>query len=412
MVRILHCGKSIVNYELCLDYTVAGFTKRGPMQNDLIYLVAKQGKKAYCGARFLLDETTNTKPWDDSDRYVLSYSIKDVEYCNFFDISFLEQIGGKYWSLKYLQGSKPFDDHAAKMIDIEFNRHKCSKRIRFDTPVTSSDDLDIEEIKDEKESENIRNEIPDAEIKIMGTFQTVNFLNETDKLRGLESLVNKNFFELFTNYSPERTILIPENRLFCTNGPKKDGCVIQGIRTIPDALLISYEKKSTCPFQISLVEYECFGEGKSRATEKSQYLNSQIIPQLMRFASAFSIITDQNTRNENIKDWINKIIDYTSNDKTMEDKVDAWVKDLNKDINTRAIISFFEKKLEEAFRSNIHVYLIIDELSIDQKETIKNIIRSFKLDNGEPVVFDASIVKLVQKISLVNQDYEYGLTVQ
>jgi uncharacterized membrane-anchored protein YjiN (DUF445 family) len=132
----------------------------------------------------------------------------------------------------------------------------------------------------------------------------------------------------------------------------------------------------------------------------------------MRFASSFSIITDQNTRNENIKDWIGKIIDYTSRDKFLEEQIDTWMKEMKPGINTRAIISFFEKKLEEAFRSNIHVYLIIDELSVDQKETIRNIIRSFKLDNGEAVVFDASIVKLVQKISFVNNDYEYGLTVQ
>lgn len=132
----------------------------------------------------------------------------------------------------------------------------------------------------------------------------------------------------------------------------------------------------------------------------------------MRFASAFSIITDQNTRNENINDWIDKIIQYTSSEKTLEDKVDAWIKDMYPHISTRAIISFFEKKLEEAFRKNIHVYLIIDELSVDQKETIRNIIRSFKLDNGEPVVFDASVVKLVQRINLINQDFEYGLTVQ
>ena len=58
------------------------------------------------------------------------------------------------------------------------------------------------------------------------------------------------------------------------------------------------------------------------------------------------------------------------------------------------------------------MYIIIDELSVDQKETIRNIIRSFKLDNGEAVVFDASVVKLVQRINFINQDFEYGLTVQ
>ena len=54
----------------------------------------------------------------------------------------------------------------------------------------------------------------------------------------------------------------------------------------------------------------------------------------------------------------------------------------------------------------------IDELSYDQKETIKNIITSFKVECGNPVVFDASVVKLVQKISFVNQEFEYALTAQ
>ena len=319
-----------------------------------------------------------------------------------------------YWTLKYFQGAKPLDAKAIAAMAETFEQNKCNERqyfnIKSENKHTDIDETDSD-IHD-SEVESILTEVPDAEIKIMGTFQTVSFLNETDKLRGLENLVNQNFYNLFTQYKPEKSILIPENRLFLTKGPKINGAVVQGIRSIPDALLISYDKKSKTPIQISLVEYECFGESKIRAGEKSQYLNSQIIPQLMRFASAFSIITDQNTRNENINDWIDKIIQYTSSDKTLEDKVDAWVKDMDPHISTRAIISFFEKKLEEAFRKNIHVYLIIDELSVDQKETIRNIIRSFKLDNGEPVVFDASVVKLVQRINLINQDFEYGLTVQ
>ncbi len=132
----------------------------------------------------------------------------------------------------------------------------------------------------------------------------------------------------------------------------------------------------------------------------------------MQFASSFSIITDKSIRDNTIKDWIAKIIDYTSENIELSDKIDSWVKEMNPNISTRAIISFFEKKLLEAFESNVHVFLIIDELSYDQKETIKNIITSFKVENGNPVVFDASVVKLVQKISFVNQDFEYALTAQ
>ncbi|MBO4387144.1 MAG: hypothetical protein J5817_09060, partial [Treponema sp.] len=137
-----------------------------------------------------------------------------------------------------------------------------------------------------------------------------------------------------------------------------------------------------------------------------------IIPQLMQFASSFSIITDKSIRDATIKDWIAKIIDYTSDNDELSDKIDSWVEEMNPSISTRAIISFFEKKLLEAFESNVHVFLIIDELSYDQKETIKNIITSFKVESGNPVMFDASVVKLVQKISFVNQEFEYALTAQ
>lgn len=406
-VLTLHCSNNLENYNLCLDNAVASFGHRGPLPNDKVYLLIKNGKKTFCGARFELDDVTDDKPWEDSDKYVLCYSVKNIEFCEFFDISFLSEIGGKYWALKYLQGSKKFDDEAAKKLNEEFNKHLCAER-KYLTIKSNDiiDDTDEEDIED-KDVEQIIKEVPEAEIKIMGTFQTINFQNETDKFKGLETLVNKNFFSLFTSYKEERTILIAKNRLFRTHQTNEN---ISGISAIPDALLISFDKKNK--LQISLVEYECYGDGKTRSTEKSKYLNSHIIPQLMQFASSFSIITDKSIRDTTIKDWIAKIIDYTSENNELSDKIDSWVKEMNPNISTRAIISFFEKKLLEAFESNVHVFLIIDELSYDQKETIKNIITSFKVECGNPVVFDASVVKLVQKISFVNQEFEYALTAQ
>lgn len=38
-----------------------------------------------------------------------------------------------------------------------------------------------------------------------------------------------------------------------------------------------------------------------------------------------------------------------------------------------------EKQLDNAFRTNLRVLLIIDELSAEQKSTIQNVIDSFKL---------------------------------
>ena len=408
--RTLHCSNNYENYTICLDNLIAGFGHRGPLPNDKIYLLIKQDRKSLCGARFDLDTVTDERPWEDSDRYVLCYSIKNVEYCDFFDVDFLSEVGGNYWTLKYLQGSKVFDEAAAKRLDEEFTKHKCSKRqyLNIETKKQNKDsgkEFNEDDFKDD-EIEKIIEEVPEAEIKIMGTFQTINFQNETDKFKGLETLVNKNFFNLFTNYRPERTILIAKNRLFRTH--QSDD--ITGISSIPDALLVSFDAKNK--LQISLVEYECYGDGKTRASEKSKYLNSHIIPQLMQFASSFSIITDKSIRDKTKKDWIEKIVEYTSADKELSDRIDTWVKEMKPNISTRAIISHFEKELLEAFESNIHVFLVIDELSYDQKDTIRNIISSFKVENGNSAVFDASVVKLVQKITFTNQEYEYALTAQ
>ena len=410
-VRTLHCSTNIENYNICLDNQIAGFGHRGALPDDTIYLLVKKDRKTLCGARFELDSVTDERPWEDADRYVLCYSIKNIEFCNFFDLEFLGDVGGHYWTLKYLQGAKAIDEVAAKRLDEEFNKHKCAERqyLKIEMKKSAKDsneDTDDESVIDDSEIEEIIKEVPEAEIKIMGTFQTVNFQNETDKFKGLETLVNKNFFNLFPNYRPDRTILIAKNRLFRTHQSDE----ISGISSIPDALLISFDTKKK--LQISLIEYECYGDGKTRSSEKSKYLNSHIIPQLMQFASSFSIITDKSIRDKTKKDWIEKIIDYTSADKELSDRIDSWVKEMKPDISTRAIISHFEKELLEAFESNIHIFLIIDELSYEQKETIKNIITSFKVENGNSAVFDASVVKLVQKISFVDKNFEYALTAQ
>ena len=167
-VRTLHCSSNIENYNLCLDRAVAGFGKRGPESNDKVYLLIKDGKKTFCGARFDLADVTAEKPWEDADRYVLCYSIKNIEYCKFFDVRFLSQVGGKYWNLKYLQGSKAFDAEAEKRIDEEFNKNRCDERQYIKIKDDCADHLDEQdEIIEESDIEEILKEIPEAEIKIM-----------------------------------------------------------------------------------------------------------------------------------------------------------------------------------------------------------------------------------------------------
>jgi len=408
--RILHCSNSLENYYLCLEHRVAGFSNRGPQPGDLVYLVVKVGKKSLCGARFILDEPTDNKPWADADNYVNALSVTSIEFCKPFDIAILSAAGGKFWGIKYLQGSKAIPDKAAvDTLQITFLQNKTSELFRFEVESTSqATEEDEILIENDKELLQLQKEIPNAKVTIMGTFQTIQFTNETDKIQGLEVLVNDNFYSLFPQFPEGRTLLIPENRLFKTKG-KAD---IQGIRTIPDGLLIVFDKHQKNPIQINLIEYECYGEKKNRETDKSNYMNSVILPQLMRFASAFSIITDDKTREGTIKDWVDKVIDYINGDEERSVKVINWVKSLSPEIKDRSIDREIEKLLINAFTNNLRVFLIIDELSSEQKSTIKNVVSSFKLPNNANVQFAGYVVRLVQKINMLNRESEFALTVQ
>lgn len=417
-VRISHCSTLLGNYELCLNDKVSGFINRGPQKDDLVYLVVKVNNKSICGARFILDEPSDHKPWPDADSYVNVMTIKNIEYCNPFDISILRNVGGKYWVLKYVQGAKPISDKMAiDALDQEFQKNKTNTRFIFDsnldiqTAIQENDETST--IEDESELAKLIKEIPDVQVKIMGTFETIPFSNETDKIKGLERLVNENFYSLFPRFAESKTLLIPENRSFKTKGFKVDGNNVLGIRTIPDGLLIEFDKEQKNPFRINIIEYECYGEKKKNESDKSNYLNSSIIPQLMRFASAFSIITDEQTRRKTIDYWIEKIIFYITNEDVQLEKFKSWIKDTNPDIKEHSLMLEITKLLNDSFKSNLRVLLIIDELSREQKSTIKNVVSSFKLANGDsPVQFTAYVVRLVQKINIFNNESEYALTIQ
>lgn len=416
-VRISHCSVLVENYNLCLTDKVSGFTNRGAQSKDLVYLAVKIGKKSLCGARFILDEPTDYKPWKDAERYVNVFTVKQIEFCEPFEISILSEVGGKYWAMKYIQGSKPInDEEAIELLEQEFLKNKSETSFNFENNyVTGNEDEEYTEItiEDEKELINLEKEIPNVKVDIMGTFQTVQFSNETDKIKGLEPLVNENFYMLFSQFPETKTLLIPENRLFKTKGFKVDGNNVQGIRTIPDGILIEFDKKLKNPFRINLIEYECYGEKKHREIDKSTYLNSIVIPQLMRFASAFSIITDEQTRMKTVESWVDKIINYINNNETQSTKLISWIKEINPEIKERSIEREMEKLLIESFKTNLRVLLIIDELSAEQKSTIKNVVSSFKLASGENnVQFSGHVVKLVQKININSKDSEYALTIQ
>jgi len=186
-VRILHCGKSIKNYNLCIEKKVAGFTKRVAEKGDLVYLAVKKGGSTICGARGVLSEVTLDKPWEDSERYIQAYKMTDVEYCNPFDLSILTEAGGKYWSVKYIQGSKEIkDEKAIELLEKSFNDNKQESFQAIyedEQEEIEQDDIDEEEVDD-------RYAVTKEQINIMGTFETVRFINETDPYMGLEQSVN------------------------------------------------------------------------------------------------------------------------------------------------------------------------------------------------------------------------------
>ena len=414
--RILNCSTSLENYYICIGESVAGFSNRGPQSGDQVYLAVKHSKKLYCGARFILDEVTDRKPWPDAERYLHAMTIKDVEYCKPFELTELHHFD-PYWYLKFVQGSKAISsEDAVKYLSEQFEKGKTKELYRF--PDIQEETVDEEEqpetIEDEKEAAKIIRKSPELGVSIMGTFQTVRFANESDKIKGLEVLVNRHFYHLFPQFLEKNTLLIPENRLFKTEGVKHKGNRISEISTIPDALLIVFNKSAKFPLQINLVEYECYGEGKLRSSEKSNYLNTHIIPQLMRFASAFSIITDEKTRETTISKWTDNVIGFLNakgNEAILQKMID-WVKILKPDVRERSLEREIERYLTEAFRSSFRVLLVIDELTPEQKVTIKNVINSFKLPSDIAAEFSAYVVKLVQKIDLLEEGAEFALTVE
>lgn len=417
-VRILHCSDNLENYNICVNQKICGFANRGANPGDLVYLAVKINGVSLCGARFTLGSVTDECPWNDGATYVNILYAKTVEFCKPFKLDILKSIGGPYWGLKYAQGAKTIlDSNAISALDSEFSKNASECEVEMPesikkTTKTIKDD-DSDSVENEKDAEIVQKEAPDVKINIMGTFQAIQFQNETDKLNGLEKLVTENFYSLFPAFVEDRTVLIPENRMFMTEGVyKQDGSVISGIRTIPDALLLKFDPNSKKgPFQINLIEYECYGN--KSAKQKSDYLNTTIIPQLMRFAAGFSVITDAETRRKTTDRWIEKFAAYLQKpeNKHLEDRMLAWMREINPNLSILAFYSDLEKKLRKAFETNIRVLLIIDELSREQKTTIKNIINAFKLEE-ECVEFDGYVVSLVQRINIKDASAQYALTVQ
>lgn len=428
-VRIFSCGNNLDNLNICIKERVIGFRHMfsEDIQNDTVYIVIKKDGVSHCCARAIISHETDYVPWEQPELYVLCHRIENIEYCNPFSLTFLRDAeAGNSWGAVYIRGSHAIKDEIAlKMLTENFIKNFSSvfyifselevcppkkkrgrkKLVNINALVDTNVEMDLEDCMGADDS---------SKIHIMGTFKTIKFRNETDNNRGLEPLVNNNFYNLFKTFQEENSILIPENRLFLTKAKEKGN----GVCGIPDAVLISFDKDDIkSNIKINIIEYECYGEGKSNYIDKFNYLNGIVIPQLIRFASAFSIVTDPSMRSDTIRSWINKIVQYIDAESSLEEKIYNWMKDVKPQLKRTHLISDFKDELEKAFQNNIRIMLIIDELTGEQRETIKNVINSFKLESNKKtpssVDFSGYVVRLEHMLNCDDKSKSrYALSIQ
>ena len=397
---------------------IVGFTQRfsNGGTGDRIYIAVNSNGKSVCGARAILGEPVEQKPeWENGERLIKCYRIKDIEFCEFFDLSILKKVD-KNWGAKFVLSSKPIVvKKAINLLDKKFNDLKCDE---LDLSLIST--IAVTESEQEESNEEELVNLKDEKVDLLGTFETIRFRNETDLNKGLEHLVNQNFYNLFESIPENKSILIPYNRLFITQGVKgSNNKIVPGTKTIPDGLLITFNEGNNKPYlMINLIEYECYGEGKVRESQKEAYLGGVILKQLMKFAATFSITTDFQSRQETIEDWIIKIMSYINSDELLNDKINQWIKCIHPNIKESAIDRRFEQYLKKAFRYNLRIMLVIDEITVEQKKLIENVIHSYPLEQYEGslkanfIQFRCYVVKLHQVFKVFDLNAKYALSLQ
>ncbi|WP_237391837.1 hypothetical protein [Paenibacillus dendrobii] len=398
------------NLILCIKYEVAGFKKNFKFQiNDQIYFVIRLEKVTYCVARAKIADTTDRKPWDNSEIYKYAFSLKLMEFCMPFDLSVLAQDFRK-WTISYLRDPNSIKEpETIALLEAEFLKHRQNNFSFFGD--------DQEQMKPEN-SKRLEQETQitfanQADMNIVGTMSVEEFVGEKDRneIRGFESIVTEWFYDLFEDYKRDNTILISKNSLFKTSNKDNTNNKIKGTSSKPDAVMVRFTEGMKQPIQISLIEYECYGNITSKS--KFNKLTEHIIPQLTRFASAFSVITDNLIRSENIKEFSKKIEDYIKVNE--RDKIFEWVKKMVPDVQGGYEGQEFHDALLKAFNNNVQIILIIDELTQEQRDTIGNMLKSFKLDNGNYINFVGYVVKLQKVIHLKEGNIsvsDYALSIE
>ena len=412
-VRILSCGTNLENFKICLSERVAGFRIHfhSGGTGDTVYLVVKTENTVYCGARGILGDMTDYKPWPDAAKYKDAYRFRKLDCCEPFELIPLIRQAGITNAGLVMQRPKPVQDAMLReLLEQTFNSRLLPDG-QF-PQLFSAEPSDADSITPDNEDDEDIRYVLDAPV----AYQVVPFISETHEEWGLEKLVSERFFELFTSFAPENNFLISDHRLFQTAGVRnQNNQEISGIRGIPDALLITFEPDNRdAALRINLIEYECNGMIHCTPAKKETHLNEHIIPQMIRFASAFSATTEQNIRNNTIQQWRDKIIAYVDQNPCIQEQVNRWIERLHPNISQWNRSVQFQKELEKAFASNVKIMLVIDELSEERSAMISSLVKAFRLPGNQSrstsVGFDSYVVQLIERFDSACSTVRRSLT--
>lgn len=401
-VRILSCGSNQENCRICIVERVIGFRNQFHLggTGDTIYLVVRMDGKNYCCARGVLGEITDYKPWPDAVNYKNAYRFRTLECCEPFEVLPVIHRAGISNAGLVLQSPKPVRNQLlVETLDECFCQSILpeGQRSRMLFPGTEAD-----------EDDGPREEDDTCYVLDDTAYRVTQFVSETDETWGLEKLVNQHFFELFPAFQRENNFLIADHRLFITAGTRdQNHPEIAGIRGIPDALLITFEPDHPgAAFRINMIEYECNGTVYCTAAQKDGHLHTHVIPQMIRFASAFSANTEWDIRERTIQEWRDRIVEYIKQNPSLQEKVNGWLQRLHPQLGEFARGGQLLKELEQAFASNVKIILIMDELSSEKKAVISSLVKAFKLPSQARrdacVDFDAYVVQLIERDDLTN----------
>jgi hypothetical protein len=408
--RISHCAGSLDKYYSTLREKIEGFTNRGPHPGDCIYLVVKKGKVSYCGARFILGEFSDRKPWPYPEKYVQSLNILNVEYCVPFDISILSEIGGKSWAIKYVLGSKIITDQKAiELLNSIFNANVVN-----DIEPISGDEQDplfiqtrtmLHHIEGndqvtnttEKDSDVVGKGVQKNLQSEESTRETKPKTNQDNETTQVEKSVftgefdQSNIFSVLKNISPENSILLPFNTNKLTGENSKPN-LEQRVSKISKKVLIQLDKskKSGIPELSIIMQY--IQDFKGKTSSPSLSFDHDILPETIHFLEILTNVDTFIQKERFIHDWIDLIMALLDEDEASISKFTDWLRVFQPEIKERSIDRQIQKALHKAFLHKPKITLITDSIENHKISILKAVSGSFNPKNTLEII-DLDIIK-------------------